>query len=194
MQSLLRDAGRVRDSPVLFYIVDRAADVVKRYRRVLPPLFEVNDTYVADQDDVTESFVRALLGGKLDSQDGHQVTRVMGIVRFKIQKECHGNITKQNIVTGIPFNISRVDEYGIVLSANQGLGTRYVVWEVLGNLLKQIQNGDFNRYLMPDAGYPTRIPFSGDAMLFSLLRLAGFVMDIVENNQLKLSVSPEVLQ
>ena len=194
MQSLLRDAGRVRDSRVSFCIVDRSRDVAQRYRQVLPSLFEVNDTYVADRNDVTESFVRALLGGELDSQDGHKVTTVVHIIRSKIQEECVRNVTKQNIVTGVPFLTGRLDEYGIVLSASQGPGTRYVVWEVLGDLLKQIQSGDFNKYLMPDAGYPVRIPFSGDAMLFSLLRLAGFVVDVVENNQLKFSVSSEVLQ
>lgn len=105
-----------------------------------------------------------------------------------------GRLTEQNVVTETSFQVGRIDEYGIVLSSSDGQGTRYVVWEVLGQLAEQIRKGDFNKYSMPDADHPTRVQFSGDAMLFSLLRRVGLVEDVLENNRITFSVSSEVFQ
>jgi hypothetical protein len=45
---------------------------------------------------------------------------------------------------------------------------------------------------MPDDVYPTQVPFSGDSILFSLLRRIGVVTDRVVGNQLQFSVAPEL--
>ena len=188
MQSLLSDAARIREFEAPFYVIDRSADAAERYRRAIPAPFIVRDTFVSDTDDATERFVRALLAGELEPQDKYQPASAVTTMRCRIQKRCTSRSTERNVVTEVPFRIERIDEYGIVLSDTEIAGTRYVVWEVLTELLQRIRSREFDRYLMPDDGYPNRIPFSGDAILFSLMRLAELVRERVENNQLQFLV------
>jgi|SRR5579884_3428358 len=196
MQSLLHDADRLRDTEAQFYIVDRSDQVAKRYAEAGFVQFRPRTDYVTDSEHVTESFVNRLVQGQLDRSDSYTPDDVADLVRGSIQAHCARGSPETNRVDGTQFTILRIDEYGVLLPEHAKGGvasqsTRYVVWEVFVDLLREVQGP--RAYVDRDSSSYDVIPFWGDELLFSLLCKAKLITPEVDGLRWLLSVDARVL-
>jgi hypothetical protein len=192
MQSLLHDSARVRRSEVAFYVINRSSTAPEHYRQALPARFLVDGKYSRVAPDVTEEFVCALLAGELDAQDKPHIAAIASLLRERIGERCPTGSIERNDVKGTTFAVGKMDEYGIVLPDPERSGKRYVVWEVWIDLLRRVRVGEFNKYLMPDDGHPTLVPFAGDPIVFSLLRRIAAITESISDNRIQFSVDAEL--
>lgn len=198
MHELLNDAASQHDFDAPFFVVNKNPTIIDRYSAALPPTARIEAAYVRQEDEVTQDFVQALTSGKLDANDRYRPSRASCFVREKIQSRCPSGSVHPNAVTGESIRVGRIDDYGIVIPnawAHPSLGTpgtRYVVWEIVVTLLRQLADGKFDKYFIPALDYPRILPFDGDAALLSLLRCSGLVEDYVEGNNLRFRVAQGV--